>query len=121
MRILLLLTVLATAVAGCASTANLTNQPVHLINSINVGDDKAKVIGMMGEPVQRAAAGNLEALQWCRTRTGMPDDFLLIWFRDGRVTETTAYRNDGRYTDCRDGVKGVTFRAPDKVEEIRYR
>lgn len=114
--------------AGCTfaptqqlQTRKLTHQPVHMAKDVNVGFTKDEVIRLMTEPIQRDISGDREALQWCNTRPGEPDDFVLIWFKGGRVTEVKSYRNNGNYSDCPSGIRPVTFRGPDSVNEIRYR
>jgi hypothetical protein len=109
--------------AGCtfAPTRKITHQPVHMAKDVNVGFTKDEVIRLMTEPIQRDVSGDREALQWCNTRPGEPDDFVLIWFKGGHVTEVKSYRNNGNYSDCPSGIRPVTFRGPDSVNEIRYR
>ena len=113
--------------AGCTtptqqlSTRKLTHQPVQMAKDVNVGFTKDEVIRLMTEPIQRDVSGDREALQWCNTRLGEPDVFVLIWFKSGRVTEVKSYKNNGNYIDCPSGIRPVTFRGPDSVNEIRYR
>lgn len=62
---------------------------------INAGQSKEKVLKIMGVPGNRQFEGKNEAWQYCSTDyvgfTG--DDYIVVWFYDGKVTGVTTYKN----------------------------
>ena len=53
---------------------------------INVGDNKDKVIKIMGTPEDRLLQGKLEAWQYCVSGAGFGyNDHKIIWFNSGLI------------------------------------
>lgn len=88
---------------------------------IDVGDNKQKVLGIMGTPEDRQVQGPREAWQYCVSGAGFGyNDHRIVWFRSGVVTSITSYRT--RSTGCTGAIRSVHWEsAPDSVIEIRSR
>lgn len=91
---------------------------------IERGYEKQKVLELLGTPGDRQFNGEDEAWQYCRT--GMStDQFVVVWFFQGYVTDVTTYRlgaNAGYIGDCSQGFKTVRWEdAPDRIIELRHR
>lgn len=103
---------------GCA--------PSQLMNKslmINAGQTKEDVLKILGNPGNRQFQGKDEAWQWCETDySGFAgDDYLVVWFYEGKVTGITTYKNT-RYGNCEMFYRTVNWQdAPDRTIEIRNR
>lgn len=103
---------------GCA--------PSQLMNKslmINAGQTKEDVLKIIGNPGNRQFQGKDEAWQWCETDySGFAgDDYLVVWFYEGKVTGITTYKNT-RYGNCEMFYRTVNWQdAPDRTIEIRNR
>ena len=88
---------------------------------INPGQSKQEVIKALGTPGNRQFNGKDEAWQWCAT--GMStDDFLVVWFYDGKVTGITTYKSSQGFGSCDQFYRTVRWQdAPDRKIEIRNR
>lgn len=88
---------------------------------LNVGDDKARVLEVMGTPADRQMRGQQEAWQYCVSGAGFGyNDHKVIWLNSGRVTGITSYRT--RTSGCVGALKTINWEsAPDSVIEIRQR
>ena len=88
---------------------------------INVGDNKEKVIEIMGTPEDRQMQGKLEAWQYCVSGAGFGyNDHKIIWFNSGFVTGINSYKTT--QTGCVGGIRPVRWEsAPDYVLETRSR
>jgi len=103
------------ALSGCGTLAKKTVL-------INHGDDKAKVLEVMGPPGDRQFKGRNEAWQYCETDAGISyDDFRIVWFYDERVTGLTSYKQS-EFGVCSAFFKSIRWEnAPDHTVEIRER
>lgn len=104
---------------GCGSGTALLKSSLQ----VERGHSKEQVTGILGVPGDRQFNGDDEAWQYCRT--GMnTDQFVVVWFYQGRVTGVTTYRLGlGSYVgSCTQGYKTVRWEdAPDRTIEIRAR
>lgn len=93
----------------------------HKTILINVGDNKEKVLGIMGTPQDRQLQGQREAWQYCISGAGFGyNDHRIIWFNSGSVTGITSYRTG--QTGCTSAIQSIRWEsAPDAVVEIRSR
>ena|ERR1041384_4494147 len=90
---------------------------------INYGDDKEKVLGVMGPPGDRQFQGKQEAWQYGRTGAGFGyHDFRVVWFYDGKVTGVTSYKDHTPASSASAHFKPIRWEeAPDHTLEIRHR
>jgi hypothetical protein len=90
---------------------------------INPGDDKQKVLSIMGPPGDRQFRGKHEAWQYGKTGAGFGyHDFRIIWFYDGKVTGITSYKDYTPATSASAHFKPIRWEdAPDQTIEIRQR
>ena len=88
---------------------------------ISVGDNKEKVLEIMGVPEDRQMQKNQEAWQYCVSGAGFGyNDHKIIWFNSGLVTGITSYKTTR--TGCTGGIRAVRWEsAPDYVLETRER
>jgi hypothetical protein len=99
----------------------------HIVMSksigINQGQSKDEVLKIMGNPGNRQFKGNNEAWQWCETdQVGFSgDDYVVVWFYDGKVTGVTTYKNT-QIGNCEMFFRTINWEdAPDKIIEHRIR
>lgn len=111
-----LLLLAALLLAGCGS---LERKAIL----INPGDDKKTVLSIMGTPGDRQFQGQREAWQYGQTGAGFGyHDFRIIWFRDGKVTGLTSYKDHTPASSAAAHFKPIRWEdAPDRVIEIRQR
>lgn len=90
---------------------------------INVGDNKQRVLDIMGTPGDRQVHGYQEAWQYCVSGAGFGyDDYRLIWFANGKVTGITSYKASPFGRSCTSDFKTIRWEnAPDQTIEIRER
>lgn len=91
-------TVIALCVAvltGCYTTNDRLQTARH---EIQAGDTIDQVTALLGAPPQRQVRGDGEAWQYCNTQ-GFYDDFLAVFFLNGRVVATESYTH-AEYGDC---------------------
>jgi hypothetical protein len=90
---------------------------------INVDDDKNKILEIMGTPDDRQLQGQNEVWQYCVTGAGFGyHDYRVIWFRNGRVTGITSYKDSTPASSCVGHFKTIRWEeAPDSTIEIRQR
>ena len=88
---------------------------------ISTGDNKEKVIEVMGVPDDRQMQQQREAWQYCVSGAGFGyNDHKIIWFNSGLVTGITSYKTTR--TGCTGGIRAVRWEsAPDYVLETRAR
>jgi hypothetical protein len=91
---------------------------------IGIGDDKERVLKIMGPPGDRQLKGSNEAWQYCQT-TGAGfgyHDYRIIWFYNGKVTGITSYTSSRGGSSCVTDIRSVRWGdAPDTTIEIRNR
>ncbi len=98
---------------GCATS--ITKKSVM----INPGQSKAEVLEIFGTPENRQFQGKDEAWQYCQTGWGT-DEYVVIWFYDGKVTGITTYKSSAPTIDCTENFKTIKWEdAPDHTIEIR--
>lgn len=90
---------------------------------INSGDDKNRVLSIMGTPDDRQLQGQNEVWQYCITGAGFGyHDYRVIWFRNGMVTGITSYKDHTPASSCVGHFKTIRWEdAPDRTIEIRQR
>lgn len=90
---------------------------------INYGDDKSKVLAIMGPPGDRQFRGKDEAWQYGQTGAGFGyHDFRIVWFYDGGVTGVTSYKDYTPASSASAHFKPIRWEdAPDYTLEIRKR
>jgi hypothetical protein len=110
------LLLLAVLFCGCGSLEKKTIL-------INPGDDKDKVISIIGLPGDRQFRGKDEAWQYGKTGAGFGyHDFRIIWFHEGKVTGITSYKDYTPATSASAHFKPIRWEdAPDHTIEIRQR
>jgi hypothetical protein len=104
---------------GCASGGALVKKSV----SIERGNSKDRVVEILGAPGDRQFREDDEAWQYCRTNyTGIAaDQYVVVWFYQGKVTGVTTYRNT-QFGTCSSFFKTIRWEdAPDRTIEIRPR
>ncbi len=88
---------------------------------IETDNSKARVIEIMGTPDDRQFSGSQEAWQYGMVVSIGVCDYTVVWFKEGKVTGITSYRNFSTL-GCRHGLKSVNWEeAPDRIFEIRSR
>lgn len=93
----------AAALAACGTLEPKTNQ-------LGPGDERAKVIAVMGQPGDRQFRGNVEVLQYCKTGAGYGyHDFRMVWLKDGRVTGITSYKGHRPGSSCTSSFKQIDW------------
>lgn len=90
---------------------------------VNAGDGKDQVLSAMGMPHDRQFQGSAEVWQYCQTGAGYGyHDYRIIWFREGRVTGITSYKDSTPASSCAGHFREVRWEdAPDYTVEIRNR
>ena len=90
---------------------------------VNSGDDRERVQETMGVPGDRQFQGTAEAWQYCQTGAGFGyHDYRIVWFRDGKVTGVTSYKDTTPASGCTAHFREVRWEdAPDYTLEIRQR
>jgi len=114
---------LVAILSGCASM--YTQSPLDKATMLDPGMTKQQVQEIMGLPVKSELAGNIQAWHYCKTGYSA-DEFVVIFFRDGRVVQSQNYyvtlaETAGATGDCGKFTRRVEFRPADSVEEIRIR
>jgi hypothetical protein len=101
------------------SCANLEEKTILL----NPGDEKQRVLDIMGTPRDRQFRGTAEAWQYCQTGAGFGyHDYRVVWFRNGLVTGITSYKDYTPASSCAGHLREVRWEdAPDYTLEIRNR
>lgn len=95
----------------------------HKAIQISPGDSKARVQEIMGTPRDRQFKDTNEAWQYCVTGAGFGyHDYRIIWFKDGRVTGITSYKDGTPGASCVGQMRPIRWEdAPDQTIEIRNR
>lgn len=95
----------------------LDSKTIH----ISAGDDKSKVLSVMGPPDDRQMQKDQEAWQYCVSGAGFGyNDHKIIWFNYSVVTGITSYKTSR--TGCMGGIRSVRWEsAPDYIVETRLR
>ena len=89
--------VFALSIASCR-TMELANKTIQ----INKGDDRAKVLQVMGTPQDRQFLDDYEILQYCITGAGFGyHDYSTIWLRSEKVVGITTYKDQTPASSCR--------------------
>jgi len=90
---------------------------------INPNDDKNRVLEIMGTPDDRQMQDQNEVWQYCVTGAGFGyHDYRIIWFRNGRVTGITSYKDSTPASSCVGHFKTIRWEdAPDQVIEYRLK
>jgi len=97
LRTWMVISIFALSIASCR-TMELANKTIQ----INKGDDKAKVLQVMGTPQDRQFLGDYEVLQYCITGAGFGyHDYSAIWLRSGQVVGITTYKDHTPASSCR--------------------
>jgi len=104
----------ALAVSACATTEFIAKSM-----DIHRGDERAKVIALLGQPQDRQFIGPTEALQYCGTSSGPGHhSYLAIILRDGRVTTIDTYQHRDLMSSCKGHFKTVKIdKRQDQVAE----
>lgn len=77
---------------------------------VNSGDDKQRVLAIMGSPQDRQFQGDNEVWQYCQTGAGFGyHDFRMIWFYRGKVTGVTSYKDHTPASGCAGHFKTVRW------------
>lgn len=106
-RTLMVASILALSITSCR-TMELANKTIHISN----GDDRAKVLQVMGTPQDRQFLADYEVLQYCITGAGFGyHDYSAIWLRSGQVVGITTYKDNTPASSCRGHFR--TFRLED--------
>jgi hypothetical protein len=115
-KTLLALSPLALFFSGCGS---LEKKSIL----IGPGDNKEKVLSIMGAPDDRQFSAKNEVWQYCATGAGFGyHDYRMIWFYDGRVTGVTSYKDSTPDSSCAGHFRPVKWEeAPDQTNKIRTR
>lgn len=88
--------------------------------AIAPGQTRDAVASLMGPPADRQFMGKEEVWQYCSTNMFV-DDFLAVWFYDGRVAGMQSYKNT-EGGDCTRYMRDVNWEtAPDAIIELRNR
>ena len=96
-RSAVLLSCLLLCIVACR-TMELANKTIQ----INKGDDRAKVLQVMGTPQDRQFLVDYEVLQYCITGAGFGyHDYSAIWLRSGKVVGITTYKDHTPASSCR--------------------
>jgi hypothetical protein len=100
-------------------TMELANKTIQ----INKGDDRAKVLAIMGTPQDRQFLGDYETLQYCVTGAGFGyHDYSAIWLKVGIVIGISTYKDYTAGSSCRGHFHALRVEdAPDYVIEVRQR
>jgi len=100
----------ALTIVSCR-TMELANKTIEL----NKGDDRAKVLQIMGTPQDRQFLGDYEVLQYCITGAGFGyHDYSAIWLRSGKVVGITTYKDHTPASSCRGHFRSFQVKdAPD--------
>ena len=106
----------ALLVSACATTDFLSKSM-----GIHRGDERAKVIALLGQPQDRQFIGPTEALQYCGTSAGPGHhSYLAVILRDGRVTTVDTYQRQDLLSSCRGLFKTIRIdRQPERVADVR--
>jgi hypothetical protein len=77
---------------------------------------------VMGPAKNKQFSGPQEALQWCETSmsSGTLDSYVVGIFVDGKLLQTSTYRN-GQRGYCESFFKPVKWGRPDRIIEWRQR
>ena len=107
LRSWMVVTVFALGIVSCR-TMELANKTIQ----INKGDDRTKVLQVMGTPQDRQFLGDYEVLQYCITGAGFGyHDYSAIWLRSGKVAGITTYKDHTPGSSCRGHLR--TLRTED--------
>lgn len=114
--------ILISTLAACGSSRNLA--PAM---QVQPGDDRSRLISLMGQPQNRQFSGNREVLQYCTTGIGIltrpSDDYVSFLLVDNRVQTMTRYQSrifGGE--ECTNYFREVDWRRQaDTTIEIRFR
>lgn len=106
-------------IVGCLFALSLVScRTMELANKtiqINKGDDRAKVLQIMGTPQDRQFLADYEVLQYCITGAGFGyHDYSAIWLQSGQVVGITTYKDQTPASSCRGHFR--TLRAEDAPE-----
>ena len=114
MKNVLLYLLVASFIQGCGTLDSKTIL-------IDPGDDKEKIIGILGVPYDRQFEQTKEAWQYCVSGAGFGyNDHKIVWFTEGKVTGITTYRTSR--SGCSGAVKTIRWEeAPDYILEVRER
>lgn len=97
LRTWLVVIVFALTTVSCR-TMELANKTIQ----INKGDDRAKVLQVMGTPQDRQFLGDYEVLQYCITGAGFGyHDYSAIWLQSGKIVGITTYKDQTPGSSCR--------------------
>lgn len=87
----------ALSILSCR-TMELANKTIQ----IRKGDDRAKVLQVMGTPQDREFLADYEVLQYCITGAGFGyHDYSAIWLRSEKVIGITTYKDHTPGSSCR--------------------
>lgn len=76
----------------------LANKTINIAK----GDERARVLEVMGTPQDRQFLDNYEVFQYCITGAGFGyHDYSAIWLRDGKVVGITTYKDHTPGSSCR--------------------
>lgn len=94
-------------VAGMLASCGSLQDKAMLINS---GDDKERVMAVMGTPGDRQFQDQNEVWQYCQTGAGFGyHDYRMVWFYSGKVTGVTSYKNYTPASGCSGHFKQVRW------------
>lgn len=80
----------------------------HHAMELSSGDSKARVLEIMGAPVDRQFNGNNEALQYGMVVSIGVCDYTVVWLHDGKTSGITSYRHFSTL-GCRQGLKPIDW------------
>lgn len=97
LRTWMAVSVCALSILSCR-TMELANKTIQ----ISKGDDRAKVLQIMGTPQDRQFLADYEIFQYCITGAGFGyHDYSAIWLRSGKVVGVTTYKDHTPASNCR--------------------
>lgn len=103
LRTWMVVIVFVLSIVSCR-TMELANKTLQ----INKGDDRAKVLQVMGTPQDRQFLGDYEVLQYCITGAGFGyHDYSAIWLRSEKVIGITTYKDHTPASSCRGNFRSL--------------
>lgn len=113
---------LAILLVGCATPDRGVMDFDKRATALQPGMTTSQAAQLMGPPKNRQFSGDQEALQWCETSfsSGTTDSFVVAIFYDGRLVQTSTYRNSGRGY-CESFFRPIEWVRPDRIIELRRR
>lgn len=113
-------TVLISTLYSCSLHQNLS-----LSYKLYEGMSKNEVESIMGIPAKSDFYKNVEEWHYCKTGYSGADQFLALYFYDGKLIAkknySVTFSEAGAYGSCENFIKRGNYREPEVVVEIRSR